>query len=164
VAVVKSKEACKLETNAAWGNESDWERLGTLLISPQEPTVKTDIEGHHIDFVLDTWEAISTMTTPTGRLTKDSITIRGATGNTKKHQFWNPKNAWSADTRSSTGFCTCQKLQAPFWEEIYFLNHIYGSGTPDVSILPVLTLEVSLEEERHIHTPGTINPSILSHS
>jgi hypothetical protein len=37
-------------------------------------------------------------------------------------------------------------------------------GPPDVSILPVLTLEVSLEEEWHIHTPGTINPSILNHS
>jgi hypothetical protein len=78
VAAVKSKEDCNLQTNAAWGNESDWGWLGSLLISPQEPTVKHDIEGHHIDFVLDTGAAISTVTTPTGRLTKDSITIRGA--------------------------------------------------------------------------------------
>jgi hypothetical protein len=48
---------------------------------------ESDIEGHQIDFILDTGAAISTMTTPNGLLTNDSITIIGATGNTKKYQF-----------------------------------------------------------------------------
>jgi predicted aspartyl protease len=52
--------------------------------------VKIDIEGHQIDFILDTGAAISTVTTPTGQLTKDSITIIGATGTTKKYQFCEP--------------------------------------------------------------------------
>jgi hypothetical protein len=47
--------------------------------------VKIDIEGCQIDFILDTGVAISTVTTPTSWLTKDSITIIGATGNTKKY-------------------------------------------------------------------------------
>jgi hypothetical protein len=33
------------------------------------------------------WAAISTVTTPTSQLTKDSITIIGATRNTKKYRF-----------------------------------------------------------------------------
>jgi hypothetical protein len=49
--------------------------------------VKTDVKGHQIDFILDTEVAISTVTTATGQLTKDSITIIGATGNTKKYWF-----------------------------------------------------------------------------
>jgi hypothetical protein len=61
------------------------------------------------------------MTTPNGLLTKDSITIIGATRNTKKYWFCDPENSWSADTRSGTGFYMCQKLQAPFWKETYFL-------------------------------------------
>jgi predicted aspartyl protease len=52
--------------------------------------VKIDIEGHQIDFILDTGAAISTVTTPTGQLTKDSITIIGTTGTTKKYQFCEP--------------------------------------------------------------------------
>jgi hypothetical protein len=52
--------------------------------------VKTDIEGHQIDFILDTRAVISTTTTPTSRLTKDSITIMGATGNNKKYWFCEP--------------------------------------------------------------------------
>jgi hypothetical protein len=52
--------------------------------------VKTGIEDHERDFILDTGADISTMTTPTGRLTKDSITIIGATGNTKKYWFCKP--------------------------------------------------------------------------
>jgi hypothetical protein len=62
------------------------------------------------------------MTTPTGQLTKDSITIMGDTGNTKKYRFLSPKNAQLVDTRLDTDFCTYQRLQAPFWEETYFLN------------------------------------------
>jgi hypothetical protein len=53
--------------------------------------VKTDIEGHQIDFILDTGAAISTVTTPTGWLTKDSITVIGATRNTKKYRFCEPQ-------------------------------------------------------------------------
>jgi hypothetical protein len=53
--------------------------------------VKIDIEGHQIDFILDTRATISTVTTPTGQLTKDSITITGTTGNTKKYQFCKPR-------------------------------------------------------------------------
>jgi predicted aspartyl protease len=53
--------------------------------------VKIDVEGHQIDFILDTGAAISIMTTPTGRLTKNSITIIGATRNTKKYQFCEPQ-------------------------------------------------------------------------
>jgi hypothetical protein len=49
--------------------------------------VKIDIEGHQIDFILDTGVSISTMTTSTDVLIKDSITIIGATGNTKKYWF-----------------------------------------------------------------------------
>jgi hypothetical protein len=52
--------------------------------------VKTDIEICQIDFILDTGAAISTMTTPTGRLTKVLITITGAIRNTKKYQFCKP--------------------------------------------------------------------------
>jgi hypothetical protein len=37
-------------------------------------------------------------------------------------------------------------------------------GPLDVSALLVLTLEVSLEEEWHIYTPGTINLLVLNHS
>jgi hypothetical protein len=53
--------------------------------------VKTDGEGCQADFILDTGAAISTMTSPTGQLTKDSITIVGATRNTKKYQFCEPQ-------------------------------------------------------------------------
>jgi hypothetical protein len=53
--------------------------------------VKVDIEVHQIDFILDTGAAISTMTTLTSWLTKDSITIVGATGNTKKYWFCEPQ-------------------------------------------------------------------------
>jgi hypothetical protein len=60
------------------------------LIDPQEHMVKIDIEGHQIDFILDTGTAISTVTTRTGWLTKDSITIIGATRNTKKYRFCKP--------------------------------------------------------------------------
>jgi hypothetical protein len=49
--------------------------------------VKIDIKDCQIDFILDMGAAISIVTTPTGRLTKDSITIIGATGNTKKYWF-----------------------------------------------------------------------------
>jgi hypothetical protein len=52
--------------------------------------VKTDIEGHQTDFILDTGAAISTMTTSSGWLTKVSITIIGAMGNTKKYRFCEP--------------------------------------------------------------------------
>jgi hypothetical protein len=71
VAAAKSKKACNLETNTAWGDESDRGQPVSLLIGPQEPMVKIDIEGCQIDFILDTGVAISTMTTPTGLLTKD---------------------------------------------------------------------------------------------
>jgi hypothetical protein len=84
--------------------------------------VKTDTDGCQIDFILDTGVAISTVTTPTGRFTKDSIIIIGATGNTKKYWSANPENSWSVDNRSGTSFCLCQKLQAPFLKETYFLN------------------------------------------
>jgi hypothetical protein len=53
--------------------------------------VKTDIEGCQTDFILDTGAAISTVTTPTGWLPKDSITIIGATRNTKKYWFCKPQ-------------------------------------------------------------------------
>jgi hypothetical protein len=62
------------------------------------------------------------MTTLTIRLTKDSITIIGATRNAKKYSSANPENAWFVDTRSGTSFYMCQKLQVPFWEETYFLK------------------------------------------
>jgi hypothetical protein len=78
--------------------------------------VKTDIEGCQIDFILDTGAAISTMTTLTVSLTKDSISIIGATRNAKKYGSANPENAWLVDTRSGIGFYMCQKLQVPFWE------------------------------------------------
>jgi hypothetical protein len=52
--------------------------------------VKIDTEGCQIDFILDTGAAISTVTTPTGQLTKDSITIIGFTRNTKKYWFCEP--------------------------------------------------------------------------
>jgi hypothetical protein len=60
------------------------------LISAQEPMVKTDIEGRQIDFILDSRAAISTVTTPTCWLIKDSITIIVATRNTKKYWFCEP--------------------------------------------------------------------------
>jgi hypothetical protein len=82
--------------------------------------VKIDIEGCQTDFIMDTEAAISTMTTPTGQLTRDSITIIGATGNTKSTCLANPKNAWLVNTGSGTGFCIFQKLQAPFWERLTF--------------------------------------------
>jgi hypothetical protein len=84
--------------------------------------VKIDIEGCQIDFIQDTGVAISTVTTPTGQLTKDSITIIWPPETPRSTSSANPKNAWLVDTGSGMGFCMCQKLQVPFWEETYFLD------------------------------------------
>jgi hypothetical protein len=37
-------------------------------------------------------------------------------------------------------------------------------GPPDVSTLLVLTLEVSLEEQWHVHIPRDNKPFVLNHS
>jgi hypothetical protein len=58
-------------------------------------------------------------------------------------------------------FLFVPEAPGPFQEKTYFLNSAPQSmdlGPPDVSTLPVLTLEVSLEEEWHTHTPRDNKP------
>jgi hypothetical protein len=126
--------------------------------------VKTDIEGHQIDFILDTGAAISTVTTPTGRLTKDS----GATRNTKKYRFCEPRECmvsrhqvrhWSLYVPEAPGLLLGKDLLSKLGTTVSM-----DLGQPDVSALLALTLEVSLEEDWPYIPPGTINPSVLIHS
>jgi hypothetical protein len=84
--------------------------------------VKTDIEGHQIDFILDTGAAISTMTTPTSKLTKDSITIIGATGNTRKYRFCELWEYMVGGHQVRHQFSYVPEAPGPFWKETYFLN------------------------------------------
>jgi hypothetical protein len=124
--------------------------------------VKTDIEGHQMDFILDTGSAISTLTTPTGWLTKDSITIIGATGNTKKYWFCKPPEYMVARHRVRHQFQYRPEAPGPLLgrDLLSKLGTIVSMdlGPPDVSALPVLTLEISLEKEWHIHTPRDNKP------
>jgi hypothetical protein len=116
--------------------------------------VKTDIEGHQIDFILDTGVAISTMTTPTGQLTKDAITIIGppetprSTGMVGGHQV----RHWFLYVPEAPGPLLGRDLLSKLGTTVSM-----DLGPPDVSALPVLTLEVSLEEW-HIHTPRDNKP------
>jgi predicted aspartyl protease len=112
--------------------------------------VKIDIEGCQIDFIMDTGAAILTMTTTTSWLTKDTITIIGATGNTN-YWFYEPQECMVGGHQVRHQFLYV--AEAP--------GHLLGRdllsklGTtvsmdlrsPRVSTLPVLTMEVSLEEE-----------------
>jgi hypothetical protein len=120
--------------------------------------VKIDVEGRQIDFILDTGTAISTMTTPTGRLTKDSITIIGDTGNTKKYWFCKPQEC----TVGGHQFLYVPEAPGPLLgrDLLSKLGTTVSRdlGLPDRSTLTVLTLEVSLEEEWRIHTPRDNKP------
>jgi hypothetical protein len=121
-----------------------------------------DIESHQIDFILDTGAAISSVTTPIGRLTKDSITIIGATGNTKKYQFCEPRECTISGHWVRQWFLYVPEAPGPLLGR----DLLPKPGTivsmdlvpPDTSTLPVLTLEVSLEEEWHIYTPRDNKP------
>jgi hypothetical protein len=118
--------------------------------------VKIDIEDHQTDFILGTGAAISTMTTPTSQLTKDSITIIGATGNTKKYQFCKPQEYMVGEHRVSHQFLYVPQAPGPLLgrDLLSKLGTTVSKdlGPPDVSALPVLTLEVSLEKECCMHT------------
>jgi hypothetical protein len=118
--------------------------------------VKTDVEGRQINFILDTGVAISTMTTPTGWLSKEGPpeTLR-STGSANpenavgghwiRHRFLYvpeaPGPLLGRDLLSKLGTTVSMDL-----------------GPPDMSALPVLTWEVSLEEEWCIHTPRDNKP------
>jgi hypothetical protein len=133
--------------------------------------VKIDIEGHQIDFILDTGTAISTVTTPTGWLTKDSITIIGATRNTKKYWFYKPQECMVSGCWVRHQFLYVPEAPGPLLgrELLSKLGTTVSVdlGLPDMSTLLVLTLEVSLEEEWRIHTPKDNKPvspqSFLDH-
>jgi hypothetical protein len=84
--------------------------------------VKTDNEGHQTDFILDTGAAISTVTTPTSWLTKGSITITGATGNTKKYQFCKPRECMIGGHWVRHWFLYVPEAPGPLLGETYFLN------------------------------------------
>jgi hypothetical protein len=112
--------------------------------------VKIDTEGHQIDLILDTGAAISIMTTPTSQLTKDSITIIGATGNTKKYHFCEPRQCMVDGHWVRHQFLYVPEAPSPLLgtDLISKLGTTVsmGLGPPDVSTSLVLTLEVSLEE------------------
>jgi hypothetical protein len=94
--------------------------------------VKTDIEGCQIDFILDTGAAISTMATPTGWLTKDSITSIEATRNTKKCWFCEPQECMVSGHRVRHWFLYVPEAPGPLLERDLLSKHspsIYGSGT-----------------------------------
>jgi hypothetical protein len=124
--------------------------------------VKTDTEGHQINFILDTGAAISTVATPTSQLTKDSITIIGATGNIKKYQFCKPQECMVGGQWVRHQFLYVPEAPGPLLgrDLLSKLGTTVSMdlGPPDVSTLPVLTLEVSLEEEWCIHTPRDNKP------
>jgi hypothetical protein len=119
------------------------------LIGPQETIVKTDIEDHQIDFILDTGATISTMTS---QLTKDSIT-----GNIKKYRFCEPRECMVSRHRVRHRFLYVPEAPGPLLGRDLLsklgTTVTMDLGPPDMSALPVLTLEVSLEEEWHIHNP-----------
>jgi hypothetical protein len=129
--------------------------------------VKIDIEGCQIDFILDTGVAISTMTTPTSRLIKDSITIIRATGNTKKYWFCKPQECMVSRHWVRPRFLYVPEAPDPLLgrDLLSKLGTTVSMdlGLPDMSALLVLTLEVSLEEEWCVHTPRDNKP-ILNHS
>jgi hypothetical protein len=129
--------------------------------------VKIDIEGHQIDFILDTVAAISTMTTPTDWLTKDSITVIEAFGNTKKYQFCELRECMVGRHRVRHWFLYVPDAPGPLLGRD-LLSKVGTTvsmdlGPPVVSALLVLTLEVSLEEEWHIHIPRGNKPFVLNH-
>jgi hypothetical protein len=132
--------------------------------------VKIDIKGCQIDFILDTGAAISTMTTPAGWLTKDSITIIGATRNTKKYRFCEPRECMVGRHWVRHQFLYVPEAPGPLLGRDLLSKPgttvSMDLGLHDVSTLLMLTLKVSLEEEWYIHVcilPGTINLWVLNH-
>jgi hypothetical protein len=107
------------------------------------------------------------VTTPTGWLTKNSITIIGATGNTKKYQFYEPRKCIVGGQWVSHRFLYVSEAPDPLLgrDLLSKLGTTVSMdlGLPDMSALLVLTLEVSLEEEWCVHTPRDNKP-ILNHS
>jgi hypothetical protein len=118
--------------------------------------VKIDIESCQIDFILYTGGAISTMTTPTGQLTKDSITITGATGSTKKYRLCKPQECMFGLHQVRHQFLYVPEAPGPLLgrDILSKLGTTVSMdlGPLDMSALLALTLEVSLEEEWHICT------------
>jgi hypothetical protein len=130
--------------------------------------VKTDIDGCQTDFILDTGEAISIVTTPTGWLTRDSITIIRATRNIKKYQLCKPRECMVGGHHVRHWFLYVPEALSPLLgrDLLSKLSTTVSMdlGLPDVSALLVLTLEVSPEKSGTYIPPGTINLSVLNHS
>jgi hypothetical protein len=62
------------------GSEEDYDRLGSILLGPQEPMTQIKIGGHPIDLMVDTGTEHSVVTQPVGPLSNKHTTIIVATG------------------------------------------------------------------------------------
>jgi hypothetical protein len=62
------------------GYEEDWNRLGSILLGPQEPVVQMKIGVHPIVLTVDTGVEHSVVTQPVGPFSSKHTTIIRATG------------------------------------------------------------------------------------